>query len=458
MNRTRLRIAAALLPMAVAVAACDDGNDGVRCSFDNPAVIDTAPDKWPKFRRDLQNTGTVALAAAGYAQVAAGDPQAPATHAARWTFPPADSAADAAFVGSPSLSPNGDVVYLGGTNGRILGLRADGDDAGTPIRVETESDSRDFLISSEPFAITTTPMVATRDGIDAVFVGAANARIYGVGSDGVSLDDIWPGILDTGAGSSPAMLSDGTVLVGTLGAGVYATCPNGVTRYISTTGSSLSSPAVGRLAGVSDEDEDELFVVGGDDGLLRAIREDGILQWSFAFAAPIMAAPVVLLDAATPATIQAVFAVDSTGAVQRLTADGRRAPGFFPPASLGPVLASPALAPHPAGDLRLYVIGFDGSVHAIDADSGDLLWTWPAGVAVESSPAVVVDAAGENAPVLVFGTWGGELLYLRDAGDGAELIGRFAAAGGAPVTTSPAVGSDGSVYAASLDGRVYAVR
>ena len=459
MKSSNLRLALALLPMLLLTLACKDDNDSLNCSFDNPPVIDTGAGQWPKFRRDLQNTGTTVLADAAYERVATGDPNAPADRELVWVYPAADDAPDAAFVGSPALNSRADIVYVGATSGRILGIHATGDDAGTLLQVETASEVRDFLSSAEPFPITTTPLVATRDGMDAIFVGGADARLFGVGEDGIALEDIWPGALNAAAGGSPTITEDGTVHVSTFGTGLFATCPNGVGRYLVASGSSLSSPAVGRMAGITDEDEDEFVIYGGDDGLLRAVREDGIVQWTFAMGSPILTAPIVLLEGAEEAqTIAAVFAVDANGTVVRVAVDGRRASGFVGATGIGRVLASPALADHPAGGTRLYVAGIDSGLHALDSATGARIWSWDSGTTIESSPAVVLDQSGAGDPIIVFGTGAGEILYIRDRGDAAEPIARFAPASGAAITSSPAVGPDGSVYFGGIDGRVYAVR
>jgi len=445
-----------LVPLALAAIACSKDNDGIRCSFANPPIIDTAPDQWPKFRRDLQNTGTIVLAADAYARVAADNAGEPAAREIAWTYPAASDEPTAAFVGSPSLNSGAEALYIASTAGQLIGIRTAGDRAGTLIRIENENGSRDFLTSSEPFSITTTPLVATRDDLDAVFIGTGSGRLLGVSGAGDFLQQIWPNVLDTAVGTSPTLSLNGSIFAGSLGSGMFATCPNGVTRFQNLSGATLSSPALGRRGTITDTDEFIYF--GADDGLLRAVREDGILQWSVGLSAPILAAPIVVLDNSDPAETFAVIVVDANGRIARVTADGRAVSGFVGPTGIGRVVASPALAAHPNGDSRLYVASMDAGLHAIDADTGALRWSWDPGTGIESSPAVVLSASGTDDPIVIFGGDDGRLYYVRDTGADAELVATFDPTTEVPLPSSPAIGPDGTVYFGGLDGRVYAVR
>ncbi len=373
-----------------------------------------------------------------------------------WTYPHFDNPADAAFVAPPALNAAGDVLYIGSVVGRLLAIAATGDNAGELLEYESDSGDRTFLGSSEPFAITTAPLVATRDDIDAVFVGAANGNLLGIGGDGETLEQIWPNILDSAVGTSPTISDNGSLYAGSLNSGVFATCPNGVTRYGLANGPTLSTPALGRMGEI--EATDEILYFGADDGLLRAVREDGILQWSFGFSAPILAAPIVLLADDELASTAAVLAVDSRGLVVRLDAEGRAEADFESPDGLGRVLASPAFAEVGPDDGRLYVASLDDGLHAIDAETGELRWTWAPGAGIESAPAVVLSATGDAAPIVVVGANDGRLYYVRDEGDEPVLVASFDTGSGLPITSSPAVGTDGTTYFGGLDGRVYAVR
>ena len=89
--------------------------------------------------------------------------------------------------------------------------------------------------------------------------------------------------------------------------------------------------------------------------------------------------------------------------------------------------------------------GVGGSLHALDAMSGDELWRFRTGVNVESSPAV-------SDGVVYIGSNDGNL-YAVDAISGEELW-RFAT--DSPMQSSPAV-VEGIVYVGSEDGNLYAV-
>jgi outer membrane protein assembly factor BamB len=115
---------------------------------------------------------------------------------------------------------------------------------------------------------------------------------------------------------------------------------------------------------------------------------------------------------------------------------------------VGPIFSSPALA----GD-RLYVGSDDGNLYAVDATSGAVVWAFATSDAIVSSPAV---ATGGAQPIVVVGSSDGNVYFIRDDGATASLAAMFPI--GAAVRSSPAIGSDGTVYIGADDGRVYAIR
>lgn len=457
-NRRRRQALAILLSCVLFALSCSSssGRRAIRCSYRNPATITETFDSWTKFRRDRQNTGTIRLAGDAFDRVAAGDANHPEARAAAWVFPPATAGTDSGFVASPVLNPAGDVLYIGNTRGRLIGLHTGGDAAGSLVPIESEDGvSRDELATAEPFSITAAALVATRDELDAVFAGTAGGFVFGVDAEGNRLDRVWPASLDAFVGTGPTLGLDGTIFTATLGAGLFALCPNGVPRFSVPTGATLSSPALGR--DTTRKDRDGTIYIGADDGVIRAIRPTGIIEWQFALSGPVLAAPVVWLEGQERDATRAIFAVDSNGRLVRLTPTGRTAAGFTSPPGLGQVSASPAFAESEHFGARLYVASRESGLHAIDAETGNRLWALDIGVGIESSPAVALAADGGEAPVIVFGADDGVLYFVRDAGGEAEIVATYATNPALPIVSSPAIGADGTVYFGSLNGRVYAV-
>jgi outer membrane protein assembly factor BamB len=394
-----------------------------------------------------------------YSAVASESDRTPA-----WIFPPPDEESSGPFVASPSLTGrDGDEhrIYIGSTDGNLFVLRAsDGN------RVSTEiGEGIVFVVG--PVGITSTAMVGVledKDGVqtDAVVVGSGDGRLIGVDEDGLILSQVWPFISDSFIRSSPTMTTDGLLVTATLSSGLFGVCPNGVGRYALTTGAIESSPAVGRDP---DEDLDRTFYVGANDRRLRAVRSDGVLRWTFSASAPILSSPVVQLTADGTGTA-AIYVADVSGLISKVDDDGRPATDFgFVRGSIGRTESSPALAAHPSQGLRLYIGSDDGSLHAIDAATGGVIWSFETGGAVRSSPAVVLNAEAPSDPIVIVGSFDGTLYYVRDTGDEPMLVATFDVPedpndpdAERAIESSPAVDQDGTVYFGSDNGRLYAVR
>jgi outer membrane protein assembly factor BamB len=118
------------------------------------------------------------------------------------------------------------------------------------------------------------------------------------------------------------------------------------------------------------------------------------------------------------------------------------------------VTSSPAIG----SDGTVYVGSWDGKVYALNGATGAKKWEFLTGASVLSSPAI-----GSDGTVYV-GSWDGNEYALNGAtgakkwkfqtGDWAWSMRVFPES---RVTSSPAIGSDGTVYVGSRDGRVYAI-
>jgi outer membrane protein assembly factor BamB len=407
------------------LAACTSSDSAPTCSFDDPATL-AASSPWPKFHHDPQNTGAVANA-----NLASN----PGT--CRWVFPPGgpDSCATSlstppkgAFAAPPVIdgaSGDGKRIYIGSTDGTLYALDAE---HGTQIS------SFNFAISSP---ITGAAIVATRpvEG-EVVFVGGGTGYLYGLTDSAAAQPSYWPSAVGGSTNGAPNLGTDGTVYASLTG-GIAGVCPNGIQRFVLLTTGSLYSAA---------QASDGTLYVGGDDRLLRALQSDGKLKWAFSAAGAILTAPV--FDADT----NFVYAADRSGRVFKVQTDGRPDESFaFGP--VGPISSSPAVA----GD-HLYFGSDDGNVYAVNKSTGSKStghadWTFPTGARVFSSPAVATNPG--SPAIVVIGSDDGNVYFLEDNGTSVTLLATFSI--GAPVRSSPAIDSDGTVYVGADDGRVYAV-
>ncbi len=86
-------------------------------------------------------------------------------------------------------------------------------------------------------------------------------------------------------GTAPALLADGTVVVGSQDNMVHAISPNGGKRWDFRTGDDVeSTPSVG---------DDGTIYVGSDDGKVYALNPDGALRWAFHVGDDVRASPAV---------------------------------------------------------------------------------------------------------------------------------------------------------------------
>jgi len=403
------------------MAGCQGGGGGVTCSFDSPAVL--AASAWPKFRHDPQNTGTVTntLVAANSGQLL-------------WTFPPASEPPKGPFAASPVLNgvatepASATRVYIGSTDGYFYAVQA----------ADGTQDPTFYFVTDMP--ITSTALLAQRFGADALFFGGGNGDLFGVDASGNPQPTNWPMLITGFIGSSPTITTvDGSVYTASLGGFIGAVCPNGIERFALSTAGNQSSPAV---------DANSVLYYGGDDHVLRSIRHDGALLWSFSASAPILNAPVVAIANGSTA---AIYVADNGGLIFKVNSNGQPIDGFTfsgpDGGPVGPMQSSPALA----GD-RLYVGSDDGNLYAVDASSGAVVWSFPTNGPIISSPAVALGAAQ---PVIVVGSTDGNVYFVLDTGASATAMATFAI--GAPVRSSPAIGPDGTVYIGADDGRLYAI-
>jgi hypothetical protein len=422
----------AVLALAVAVAGCSSGG-GEGCDTEGGTALAASP--WPKFRKDLGNTGRI-------------DAMVATVGNARWVFPPHDQPALDAELTSPVITSDGKVLIVA-------------------RRHDFPTQSRAYLIDSSTgaeslgFDVT----LATPVGVSAGAAPLISAtRIAIIFSDGTlrqfDLQGTFIGSLPTSGTvvGSPTIDSEGTMFTATTSGVLSSLCANGGNRYLLAIGGSESSVAL--REGDTTTVNDDVAIIASNDAKVRAFSLKGEALWTFTASAAVRA--TVVYDVAT----DLVYGADTNGQVFVLRAtdpttnqpDGRRCRNLS--FNVGaPVIASPALA-----NGVLYVVSTDGVLRAldvgavcdVDATQSDIVerWRYDAEAPVSSSPAVAVGGGA----VVVFGTDDGTVHAVVDRESVGERQWTFCTQERAPIgRSSVAIDAAGSVYVTTSAGRLYAI-
>jgi outer membrane protein assembly factor BamB len=396
------------LTLATILGGCG-GGDGASSPRQGHGLASAA---WPKYRGNPGNTGQGSGSGA--------------TGTLRWS-----TAAGFAnrVEGSPIIGPDG-VVYIGADDGRFYAF----DGATGAIRWAT---------------------VVQTAGVDSSAALGADGTIYvGAGSAMLALDaatGIQKWRFDTAGDveSSPALAPDGTLYFGADDARVYALdASNGVLKWYFTfpDGSDTdSSPALGA---------DGTVYIGSDKGTLYALNgQHGTLLWSFKAIGEISGAPALGTDGTVyfcalnlTKTESVTYAIDALTGVPRW--EKVQSSQSAPSVAIG-------------SDGAVFVGGVTveprAVVRALDAGTGNQKWERWLEPGSTGSSAVSIDAAGilylqSEFRVAVAGS--GKLSALNPMTG--SVLWQVATSGSS--NSSPAIGADGTVYAGSDDGRVYAIR
>jgi len=119
------------------------------------------------------------------------------------------------------------------------------------------------------------------------------------------------------------------------------------------------------------------------------------------------------------------------------------------------IRSSPAFSP--SG--KVYIGSMNGILYALDGNNGDIIWRFPAAGqnplgSIESSPAL-----DESRQQIYFGADDGKVYAIKPVQAGNQITPQlqWSFTTGGAVTTTPAVGPDGTVYFGSRDHNMYAV-
>jgi len=448
---TRRLLPLLLIASALAATACTSGDDSAKCEFSGQTTLaDPSDAAWPKFARDIANTGHIEGVRV------ASDP------AIRWVFPPPEDDALQPISSTALVGPDGAVRFIGvntasGYADVTLYVLDSGTGAvlnnitPTPVAEPEASPTAGPPLIARGTSITGTPLLGA-DGTIYVPLNDGTLRRFEE-DDGTALTAATIGGFIS---SSLNIATDGTVYVGSLGGTFSAVCPNGIPRFILSPGAIQSTPALIEGASVTDR----LILLAGDDAQVRAVDYAGRRRWAF-FASGAVRGSVVVdhreIEPGEP--LEQCYVADEEGWVfaHRLT-DGSSVWSRRPGGGAA-ISATPAL-----GVSNLYVADEGGVLYALDPESGAILWSCNVGASIRSSPAVASTGSDE---VVVFGA-DDATVYAVDAtaaavcappeGCGCDEVALWTIAVDAPVGRSaPSIDFAGTVYVGTQGGHLYAI-
>ncbi|AKB37164.1 cell surface protein [Methanosarcina siciliae C2J] len=300
-------------------------------TVEGTGTVGLADTAWPKFGRDLNNTGQSPYAG-------------PETNKTVWTY---KTGSGIRYCG-PSIGSEG-TIYVGSNDNKIYALNPDG-------TLKWNYTTGDYVYGS--------PAIAS-DGT--IYVGSKDYNLYALNPDGTLKWNYTTGSYVYG---SPTIGSDGTIYCGSSDKKVYALNPDGTLKWNYTTGGNIyySTPAIG---------SDGTIYIGSNDKKLYALNPDGTLKWSYTAGYFIRSSAAIGSDGTIyfGSDDNKVYALNPDGTLKWSYTTGNRARG------------SPSIAT----DGTIYIGSCDNKLYALNPD-GTLKWNYTTGFSIYGAPAI--DANG----------------------------------------------------------------
>jgi len=291
-------------------------------------LADTA---WPKFGRDLNNTGQSPYAG-------------PETNKTVWTYTTGGSIQ----YSCPSIESDG-TIYVGSRDGNLYALNHDG-------TLKWKYGAGGYVYSS--------PAIES-DGT--IYIGSRDGNLYALNPDGTLK---WTYTTGSYVYGSPTIGSDGTIYCGSSDKKVYALNPDGTLKWNYTTGGNIyySTPAIG---------SDGTIYIGSDDNKLYALNPDGTLKWSYTTGDGIRSSAAIGSDGT-------IYFGSDDNKVYALNPDGTLKWSYTTGSG---IRGSPSIAT----DGTIYIGGRDTKLYALNPD-GTLKWNYTTGNQIYGGSAI--DANG----------------------------------------------------------------
>lgn len=355
---------------------------------------------WPMFRHDNRHS-----AASPYHD--------PAPAGMPWSFSAGGG------LSSPVIATDG-TIYIGGGSGTLKAINSDG------------TSKWSFTIGGG--GTRSTPAIAD-DGT--IYIGSTAGRVYAVNANGTQKWYYSTGTSEISG--SPTIAADGTIYIGSRNGRLYALTPAGALKagWPFTTGDiHMCTPCIGA----------DGTVYSGGGSTMWAINPNGTEKWRYVTGSGIRSSPALSPDGSR------VYAASCDAYLYALNA----ATGEFIWSISVPLITattSPSPAVSPSGMIYMGSNGaslggglYSGAIYAIDP-MGTVVWEYPAGYDVRSSPAISADGT------IYIGVMDGFVYAFNP--DGTKKWQFLSSASGSGIYGSPAIAADGSVVVQSIGGVVY---
>ncbi|WP_214495047.1 PQQ-binding-like beta-propeller repeat protein [Thermosipho sp. 1244] len=222
---------------------------------------------------------------------------------------------------------------------------------------------------------------------------------------------------------SPVIGDDGTIYIG--GAyGFFAINPDGSTKWVFSDGRfEMSNPAIGP--------DGTIYIGSYDTNYLYAINPDGTLKWKFETNYFVHSSPAIDSNGI-------IYVGSNDDNLYAINPDGTLKWKFETGDDIdkSPIIGS---------DETIYIGSKDGYLYAINSD-GTLKWKFKAGNWITTSPIM-----GSNGIIYVVSSY-----YLYAINSDGTLKWKYTLSSVASYST-PAIGSDGTIYITDWDGYLYAI-